>query len=483
MMLRLAMHLLLCVVGILLCVQFSSLYHLTYQELEQEQGQEPEPEPEKKHEQETFKFKVSEKRMNDEIKHSLSENSTNFLPRVLAIVFPQFHQDAINDRIWGRGFTGWDNLRKAPLRNRLGQQIPRPTELGYYDYTDVAPRQRHGEFAKGYGIDGLVFHHYWFYDKEYPGPNLHRPLEKMLMDGHPNVSFALHWCNKDWTNTWNGKQKSEYQIRVDRNGRKTEGLLQPQFYPASKNETIDHYNFLRQFFLHPNYIKVNGMPLLMIQVKHPAVFKMFRWLKELATEDGFKNLYFTVGVIKPHSHLMPVANVSEAEEFELMKLNRQAERSITHGGADKVFSYPSLSGWGNNSVMKLPLWCVKDGPGEKFNVKRTHDIPGIIISFDNTPRRPFDEAVIFSTGKPAEVLENFRKSFHAALYYDACCFPREKELRMARKKQDGENFVILNAMNEWEESMTLEPSDVFGYRFLEIIRDTKMLISERGCHM
>ena len=27
----------------------------------------------------------------------------NMLPRVLAFVFPQFHQDALNDRLWGEG--------------------------------------------------------------------------------------------------------------------------------------------------------------------------------------------------------------------------------------------------------------------------------------------------------------------------------------------------------------------------------------------
>jgi len=33
------------------------------------------------------------------------------LPRVLAIVFPQFHRDDLNDRLWGAGFTDWDNLK------------------------------------------------------------------------------------------------------------------------------------------------------------------------------------------------------------------------------------------------------------------------------------------------------------------------------------------------------------------------------------
>jgi Glycosyltransferase WbsX len=46
--------------------------------------------------------------------------------RVLAFVFPQFHLDSINNRLWGDNFTDWDSLRAAPLYNRYGDRIPRP---------------------------------------------------------------------------------------------------------------------------------------------------------------------------------------------------------------------------------------------------------------------------------------------------------------------------------------------------------------------
>jgi len=111
----------------------------------------------------------------------------NFLPRVLAFVFPQFHRDSLNDRLWAEGFTDWDSLRKAPEKNRLGFKIPRPTELGYYNYSDTEPRRKQGELANQYGIDGLIFHHYWFYDEAHPGPNLHEPVINMLKDGYPDV--------------------------------------------------------------------------------------------------------------------------------------------------------------------------------------------------------------------------------------------------------------------------------------------------------
>jgi hypothetical protein len=114
------------------------------------------------------------------------------LPRVLAIVFPQYHSDALNDNLWGEGFTDWDNLRLSPEKNRLGFEIPRPTELGYYNLRNSTTRKTLGELASAYGIDGFVFHHYWFYDPSHPGPNLHAPLMDMLEDGYPNIDFCLH---------------------------------------------------------------------------------------------------------------------------------------------------------------------------------------------------------------------------------------------------------------------------------------------------
>ena len=84
------------------------------------------------------------------------DEEPNFLPRVLAFVFPQFHRDALNDRLWGDGFSDWDNLRKAPTHNRLGYAIPRPTELGYYNLTDTEPRKQQGELAREYGIPAVV---------------------------------------------------------------------------------------------------------------------------------------------------------------------------------------------------------------------------------------------------------------------------------------------------------------------------------------
>ncbi|CAJ1965411.1 unnamed protein product [Cylindrotheca closterium] len=396
-----------------------------------------------------------------------AEISNFLLPRVLVLVFPQYHRDELNDKLWGEGFTDWDNLKKAPLQNRNGDHIPRPTELGYYDLTEKEPRQKQGALAKEYGIDGFVYHHYWFYDEEHPGPNLHQPLINMLADGHPDVPFALHWCAVKWMTTWSGQVSPNFVF-------KEPGVLQKQYFPIDpKDPKIEeHYKWLRQFFHHPNYIKVEGnKPLFMLYQKKPGAMVILKRLQELAMEDGFGGLMLTVGLTKNHDHLLPIQDKELVRKFKV-----EQDRVEKFQLYDKVVSYPNPSDWAANRTLEIPHWCRQNGHSNK----RLKDIAGIISSFDNTPRRNFDEANLFATGDPSEVVSRFEKSLHSALYYETCCF---EDKLLPTKHEDDDRFVLINAMNEWAEGMALEPSDVYGRKFLEAIRDTKKELSEKKCSL
>jgi len=397
------------------------------------------------------------------------ETENNFLPRVLVFVFPQFHSDDLNDFLWGKGFTDWDNLKKSPLKNRLGLKIPRPTELGYYDLTEVEPRRKQGELAKQYGIDGFVYHHYWFYDTTHPGPNIHKPLVNMLKDGHPDVPFALHWCASKWTNTWNGQVGPDFVF-------KEQGVLQKQYFPENDNNgrITAHYNWLRQFFKHPNYIKVNGKPLLMMYMKKPSSFPVLDILRELAVKDGFPGIYITVGLTKPHDHLLDIGDHSQYKTKP-----QSGTATLNRYSFDKVVSYPNPAEWNEKKSLQVPDWCI-DGKAMTSGKKRLRDIAGIISSFDNTPRRSYEEAHLWSSELPVVVLERFRKSLHSAIYYEACCFPNDKT---TNRKQDDDRFILINAMNEWAEGMALEPSDVYGRKFLQTILDTKLDTIAAGCNL
>ena len=47
--------------------------------------------------------------------------------------------------------------------------------------------------------------------------------------------------------------------------------------------------------------------------------------------------------------------------------------------------------------------------------------------------------------------------------------------KIIKNPNDDINWLVLNSWNEWNEQTCLEPSDIHGYRFLEVI---KSLFSE-----
>jgi len=389
------------------------------------------------------------------------KNLSRALPRVLAIVFPQFHQDPLNDKLWGEGFTDWNNLRAAPTTNRLGFAIPRPTELGYYDYTDSKVRKLQGDLARQYGIDGFVYHHYWFYDPEHPGPTLHAPLMKMLNDGHPDMPFCLHWCEDNWIDTWMGITKNHSSKRGG-------NVLQKQYFPNITDPTVaDHYKWLRQFFHHPNYIKIHGQPVLMVYKNEPESFSILKHLRQLAKEDGLPGLYIAFSMVEYHYDLFPAR-----------KRYSDGLHSFPKGLVNRTVAYPYPLDIMSKKVLQVPDWCQRDPVP---NHEPGFQVPGILTSFDNTPRRDLKSATLWSADEPDKVIERFSTSLYAAIYYETCCFPENPNFQKVDKNDGDQRLILINAMNEWAEGMALEPSDVFGRRFLEAVRDAKGKLMAIGC--
>lgn len=408
------------------------------------------------------------------------ESAPTVLPQILALYFPQFHKESFNDRLWGEGFTDWVNLKEAPERNRLGYKIIRPTsELGYYDLTNTTVRKKQGEMAKAYGIDGFVYHHYWFYDEAHPGPTLHAPLEAMLEDGHPDLPFAFNWVAENWTATWHRQQNlgnvtnnnatsaDDGKPTVDKskpneeknttegdNEEEEEKLLQRQFFPTDDEPIIAHYQWLRQFFHRHNYIKVEGKPLLMVYRDHSDLPRVLHRLKELAIDDGFPGIHISLGYYASHPVLLP-KKADRGDNLTVSDINPAYDRLTNY-----PFPYPWMRG--GRPPMETPEWCKER---EAVGQPRLQNIMGIATSFDNTPRRVLNKARMW-IGRQGEkgVLYNWITNLHAALHYHACCYA-----------EGGANqFVLINAWNEWAEGMALEPSDLYGRRFLEILKVTKL---------
>ena len=474
------------------------------------------------------------------------------LPKTLVIYFPQYHQDPVNDRNWGENFTDWDSLRQSPSENRMGQVIPRPfietlnnssnnlpPPLGYYDLTDKTPRKTQGTLAKKYGVDGFIYHHYWFYDRSDPGPTLAKPLERMLEDGHPDIPFLLNWCAVRWVNVWMGKAIFQ-KIPTNKN---RAIVLQEQYFDPTDDMIYQHYQWLKPFFHHPNYIRVDGQPAFLLYSYNPLSLPILETLRKFAKEDGFPGLHFIVGRSSHHEDLYDTSHIMNKIEFEFQLKQLQTRDSVdpTQRGVqarsiysleddpynasskevavNKIWDYNPFNQtmtypyplWIVNKPYEVPNWCMKP-PGQttKQGEHSTASIPippqghpeiiGVITAFDNTPRRKYDEAHIWNGGNtqkgesPVETLERFSKSYQAALYYQKCCVigsnnahvgsvksPVSPRLMALGNGDGGDRFVAINSWNEWGEGMAIEPSNVYGYRWLETIKAVQETVKSQSC--
>ena len=84
-------------------------------------------------------------------------------PKVIAFLFPQYHQISENDRLWGEGFTEWTLLNSSLIPGvRLRYPLPwKEGGLGWYNLLDTGVRRRQAELARAHGIHGFAIYHYW----------------------------------------------------------------------------------------------------------------------------------------------------------------------------------------------------------------------------------------------------------------------------------------------------------------------------------
>lgn len=360
------------------------------------------------------------------------EQTTDRLPRILAIYFPQYHRDPINDKNWGENFTDWVSLRASPKLNKAGFEIPRPTELGYYDLSETEPRKQQGQLAKEYGIDGFIYHHYWFYDRTHPGPNLAAPLLNMLEDGHPDVPFFLNWCATKWINVWMGKAIFQ-TIPTNKNRAIT---LQEQFFEPSRDEIKEHYEWLSRFFHHENYIRIKNQPVMLLYIYDERAIPILQELRTLAKNDGFNGIYWIIGRNAAPDELFVPLNLTR-KTTQIMKKKTQ---TLDMFPLDEVFNqsmtYPYPLPWLTNTYT-IPEWCQQGQQREVAAPQTRQEVTGLLTAFDNTPRRNYQEATLYGADTPERILARFGVNLRTALYYNTCC-----------QSQTEDRFVAINAWNE-----------------------------------
>lgn len=353
--------------------------------------------------------------------------------RVIAIHLPQFHPFPENDEWWGKGFTEWTNVTKAKPRFPGHYQPQLPTETGFYDLRLPEVRQMQADMAKDYAIDGFCYYHYWFNGKLL----MERPLDEILASGEPDFPFMLCWANENWTRKWDGG-KGSVLIRQD--------------YCRADDEA--HIRWLcGHVFQDPRYIRVQGKPAFAVYkpFENQKAEEMLSIWRTVAWEEYGMELYL-IGVERIH---------------------REGERILSLGfDATLDFQPLSLNGFERKSPLGYPFMAwdkflhAKPNPFSIFiSYKRYVEykirepevpykmFPCVSPGWDNACRRVGKPFTIFFGNTP----QLFEKWISATL----------KRFKPFGKDED---FVFINAWNEWAEGNHLEPDRKWGRGFLEAVK-------------
>jgi hypothetical protein len=357
--------------------------------------------------------------------------TTDGLVRPIAFYLPQFHPIPENDAWWEPGFTEWTNVAKARPRWRGHYQPHIPADLGFYDLRLSDTREAQAALAREYGIEGFCYWHYWFNGRRI----LERPVDEVLATGKPDFPFMLLWANENWTRIWDGG--SDHQ------------LLTQEY---SEDDDRRHIRALADTFADPRYIRVDGKPvfgLYRASLLPDVAATMRRWREE-ARAIGIGELYLLrVDAHDPHRDDPRLTGFDAAVEFQPdincfgeahklplhTRLYNRLFRPSHPARTTELFSYEELA---QLSAGREPVPYVR--------------YPCVTPGWDNSPRRAVWPRVF--EGTSPDIYEWWLRRI----------------LERFTPPSPQENFVFLNAWNEWAEGNHLEPDLRWGHGYLEATR-------------
>lgn len=339
--------------------------------------------------------------------------------KVLAFYLPQFHPIPENDKWWGKGFTEWTNVTAAQPCFAEHDQPLLPSELGFYDLRVPGIRQQQADLAREHGIHGFCYYYYWFHGEKL----LEHPLEEVLRTQEPDFPFCICWANENWTRRWDGEDD---QI-----------LIAQEHSPESDQRFIDD---VMPLLLDPRYIRHNGSPVVL-------VYRADLLADPLATTTIWREAARQAGL--PGLHLCAVWQVENPLEIGFDALiefppHHFLNEDMTHNVPNKADDFG-----GTIFDYEAGVDAVRALEDKGFPQYR-----GVMPSWDNTARRK-KNASIFHGSRP----ELYQKWL-------------EKVLRETRSRPGNDDqFVFINAWNEWAEGAALEPSRNHGRAYLQATRN------------
>lgn len=370
--------------------------------------------------------------------------------KVVAQYFPQLHAIPENDEWWGKGFTDWDNVRRA-VPQYPGHYQPRVPRGGrYYDQAQVDTVRRQAELAKAHGVDAFNHYHYWFDGKQL----LNTPTDLLLAHKDIDTQFMLCWANETWSRRWDGMDHH---------------ILIAQHHPPTVESWGRHFDTLIKYWLDERYVRVGNKPVFCIYraTKIPQLEWMFDYWQTRAKRDyGLSDGLFFVNVVQ--YDFPPWETLRHFDAAMLFQPFSATRSGKLHG---KHVQPPWWNGVARKASRYLPKKRRELFDREYIQVPTLYDydavwneilqwnpgrhlpvFQGAFVDWDNTARYR-NRATVYNGATP----EKFGRYM-------------KRLLDKVEKGPEQERMVFINAWNEWSESAYLEPDERNGMAWLEALK-------------
>ena len=264
---------------------------------------------------------------------------------------------------------------------------------------------------------------------------MNRPVDEILASGEPDFPFMLCWANENWSRNWNGAFQD---------------ILIKQNY--SDEDDITHMKWLCEtVFPDKRYIRVDGKPVFAIYRPKlfPDIRKTISTWRDIARSYGFE-LYLIR--VESENDLGPdtISGFDASMDFQPL-LMRGFDKFYKNFGA-KV--YRRLTG-NRRTNMFNSIYSYREYVNYLQNqpMASYKCYPCVSPGWDNSPRRVGKSFRAFVGSTPelyGEWLEDTLKRFVPF--------------------SNNEDFVFINAWNEWAEGNHLEPDQRWGDAYLKETR-------------
>jgi hypothetical protein len=366
-------------------------------------------------------------------------------PTVACYTFPHYHRSAINDELYGPGWTEYVTTRGARPRFE-GHHQPRTPLLGELDEREPSTWNQYNKLLNAAGVDTLIWDWYWLDGK----PILHEALEEGYLRSQNQGKFAVMWTNAVWPifiQTMHTDGTSSWPFVIESQD--------------SPEETWRSLTYMISRYLHyPNYLRLpNGDPFFVIYdtvrleaaLTPSGVQELFKDLRAFARKCGHEGLHIHAqqGVSSTYAGFVTFDHLHETgydsygiyNPLTIAGMERPADES-------NIFEYDLLA---EDTVEKV--WPELDARSP------LPFLPCVSPGWDNSPRFPRHDPNERRRGGFLAVNENpaaFERFMRSAIDFLA-------------EHPSYPEIVLIGCLNEFTEGAYLLPDTRIGYGMLEAI--------------